>query len=212
MKATAAWLAAVALAPALVAAQGVSLHGVLGRKALLIVDGGAPRVIAPGERHGGVQLVSVEGDQAVVRVDGQQMRLRVGESPVRVAGTLPTGGDRVALTADSRGHFFTQGSINQRPVRFMVDTGATVVAIGRAEADRLGLKYDAGQRVGLRTAGGEAQGWLLKLASLRVGDVTVYEVDAVVTPSAMPAVLLGNSFLNRFNMQREGDRLMLTRR
>lgn len=207
-------LAAAALLPALAWAQNVSLHGTLGSKALLIIDGGTPRAMAPGESRQGVELLSARGDEAVVRVGGERLTLRVGESPVRVgsASTAGSGSGRVALTADARGHFFTQGSINNRPVQFLVDTGASVVSISQSEADRLGLDYRAGQAVRLNTANGQTPGWALKLNQLRVGDITTYNVDAVVVPAPMPAVLLGNSFLNRFSMQREGSQLMLIRR
>lgn len=207
-------LAAAALLPALAWAQNVSLHGTLGSKALLIIDGGAPRAMAPGESRQGVELLSARGDEAVVRVGGERLTLRVGESPVRVgrAPAADSGSGRVALTADARGHFFTQGSINNRPVQFLVDTGASVVSISQSEADRLGLDYRAGQAVRLNTANGQTPGWALKLNQLRVGDITTYNVDAVVVPAPMPAVLLGNSFLNRFSMQREGSQLMLIRR
>ena len=184
----------------------------LGNKALLMVGGGAPRAVAPGETHQGVKVVSTAGDQAVVLIDGQRVTLRVGESPASVGGAMRTGGDRVALTADARGHFVTAGSIEGKPVQFMVDTGATVVAIGQGEADRLRLDYKSGQPVHMSTANGTAQGWMIKLRNLRLGDVTVYDVDAVVTPLGMPAVLLGNSFLNRFNMRRDGDQMMLVKR
>ena len=94
----------------------------------------------------------------------------------------------------------------------MVDTGASVVAIGQGEADRLGLNYKSGRQVMMNTANGAAPGWLFKINTLRVGDVVAYEVDTVVTPAAMPAILLGNSFLNRFNMRRDGDQMMLIKR
>ncbi len=207
-------LALAALVPALGWAQSVSLHGLLGRQALLIVDGKAPRAVAPGQTHLGVTVLSTDEDRAVVALaGGQRLTLRVGESPVSVGGApAPGGSDRVALSADARGHFITPGSINHRPTQFMVDTGASVVAIGQAEADRLGLNYRTGQPVTLRTANGTAPGWALRLATVRIGDVTAYEVDAVVTPSAMPAVLLGNSFLNRFSMRRDGDTMLLVKR
>ncbi len=205
-------LAVALLLPTLGWGQSVALQGMLGSKALLMVDGGAPRAVAPGESHQGVKVLSTSGDQAVVQVGGQRQTLRVGESPASVGAAAPSGGDRVALSADARGHFFAQGSINQRPVQFMVDTGASVVTIGQSEAERLGLKYRAGPPVLMGTANGTAQGWALKLDSLRLGDVTVYAVDAVVTPGAMPAVLLGNSVLNRFSMQREGSQMLLIRR
>jgi len=207
-------LALAALLPVLGWAQSVSLHGLLGRQALLIVDGKAPRAVAPGQTHLGVTVLSTDEDRAVLALaGGQRLTLRVGESPVSVGGApAPGGSDRVALSADARGHFITPGSINNRPTQFLVDTGASVVAIGQAEADRLGLSYRTGQPVTLRTANGTAPGWALKLATLRIGDVTAYEVDAVVTPSAMPAVLLGNSFLNRFSMRRDGDTMLLVKR
>ncbi len=199
-------------APLIAQAQSVSLQGMLGSKALLMVDGGAPRAVAPGESHRGVKVLSTRGDQAVVLVDGQRLTLRVGESPASVGGAAPSGGDRVALTADGRGHFFGQGSINSKPVQFMVDTGASTVAIGQAEADRLGLNYQSGRRVMMNTANGRAPGWLFKLGTVRVGEVTAYDVDAVVVPAAMPMVLLGNSFLNRFSMRRDGNQMMLIKR
>lgn len=207
-------LALAALLPVLGWAQSVSLHGLLGRQALLIVDGKPPRAVAPGQTHLGVTVLSTDEDRAVVALaGGQRLTLRVGESPVSVGGApAPGGSDRVALSADARGHFITPGSINNRPTQFLVDTGASVVAIGQAEADRLGLNYRTGQPVTLRTANGTAPGWALKLATVRIGDVTAYEVDAVVTPSAMPAVLLGNSFLNRFSMRRDGDTMLLVKR
>lgn len=207
-------LALAALLPVLGWAQSVSLHGLLGRQALLIVDGKPPRAVAPGQTHLGVTVLSTDEDRAVLALaGGQRLTLRVGESPVSVGGApAPGGSDRVALSADARGHFITPGSINHRPTQFMVDTGASVVAIGQAEADRLGLNYRTGQPVTLRTANGTAPGWALRLATVRIGDVTAYEVDAVVTPSAMPAVLLGNSFLNRFSMRRDGDTMLLVKR
>ena len=94
----------------------------------------------------------------------------------------------------------------------MVDTGASTVAMGVSDAERIGLAYRDGQPVRVGTANGLAQGWRVKLASVRIGDVEVYDVDAVVTPQGMPFVLLGNSYLNRFQMRRDNDQMVLERR
>ncbi|MDO5087610.1 MAG: TIGR02281 family clan AA aspartic protease [Comamonadaceae bacterium] len=206
--------AAVWLLPAgLALAQQVSLQGMLGSKALLVIDGGRPRALAPGEAAQGVKVIATTGDTAVVQTAGQRFTLRVGETPVNLGGPgTPGHGRRIVLTADSRGHFVTQGSINNRPVQFMVDTGATTVALGQAEADRLGLDYRRGRPVMMHTANGATRGWLLKVQALRVGDVTAHDVDTVVVPLPMPAALLGNSFLNQFNMRREGSLMTLERR
>ena len=84
--------------------------------------------------------------------------------------------------------------------------------MGVADAERMGLNYKQGQLVQVGTANGVAQGWLVKLSSVRVGDVEVLDVDAVVSPVAMPYVLLGNSFLTRFQMTRNNDQMVLEKR
>ena len=193
-------------------AQSVALQGMLGSRALLMIDGGAPRSVAVGETVQGVRVVSTSSDAAVVEVGGKRLTLRLGESPASLGERGQASSGRISLPADGGGHFMGSGSINGRPVQFMVDTGASVVAIGQGEADRLGLNYKSGRQVMMNTANGAAPGWLFKINTLRVGDVVAYEVDTVVTPAAMPAILLGNSFLNRFNMRRDGDQMMLIKR
>jgi len=208
----AGWLALLACAGA--AAQSVALQGMLGTKALLIVDGAAPRTVAPGESFKGVKVLSTAGDQAVVEIDGKRQTLRVGEAPASVGGLggAATHGSRIVLTAESGGHFMGQGAINGQAVRFMIDTGATTVAMGAAEADRIGLKYKGGQLGYSGTANGTVTVWRVKLSSVRVGDVEIYDVDGVVFPTNMPFVLLGNSFLGRFQMKRDNDQMVLDKR
>lgn len=196
------------------AAQQVALQGMLGGKALLIVDGGAPRAVAPGDTHQGVKVLTTQGDQAVVEVGGRRVTLRVGEAPASVGATgpAPGSGSRIVLPVSSGGHFFSQGSINGRPVNFMVDTGASSVALGAPTADRLGIAYRKVQPDLAMTAGGSVPMWRVKLASVRVGDVELREVDAAVLAVDMPYVLLGNTFLTRFQMRRENDSMVLERR
>ena len=192
-------------------AQDVALAGILGGKALLVVNGSAPRGVAPGESHMGVQVVSVGRDDAVVHSASGRRSLRLGEAPVSVSGSGT--GQRVVLKADARGHFVSSGQINGRVMQYMVDTGASTVAIGRPDAQRMGLKFEEqGQQVMMNTANGVAQGWRLRLDSVRVGDVELRGVDAIVTPQPMPYVLLGNSFLREFQMSRSGDEMVLLKR
>ncbi len=194
-------------------AQSVALSGVSGTRALVVVDGGAPRFLAIGQAHQGVRLLAVQGDTATVDVAGDTRTLRVGDAPVSVGGSAAAaGGQRIVLTADARGHFLPQGQINGRSVQFMVDTGATLVAMGEAEAQRLNLKFRDGRPVRISTANGAVTAYQIQLSSVRVGDVQVYDVPAVVAPQAMPYVLLGNSFLTRFQMQRSNDQMTLERR
>ena len=116
------------------------------------------------------------------------------------------------LPVGSGGHFMSAGKINGREVNFMVDTGATMVALAVADAERIGLNYKSGQAMQANTANGVSQAWHVKLGSVRIGDVEVRDVDAAVVPQGMPFVLLGNSFLNRFKMQRDAGQMTLERR
>ena len=194
-------------------AQSVALAGMLGSKALLVVNGTAPKTVAPGETHEGVKVISTSGDQAVVEQDGKRNTLRVGESPVSMGASKTGGkGNRIVLVAGTGGHFMTAGQINGKAVQFMVDTGATSVAMGAQDAERTGINFRAGQPVMMSTANGNVQGFRIRLDSVRVGDVEVFGVDAVVTPQPMPYMLLGNSFLTRFQMLRENDQMTLTKR
>lgn len=195
------------------AASSVTLTGSIGSRAILIVNGNAPKTVAVGESYQGVKLVSLQTEQAVVELEGKRVNLRM-DTPVSIGGGGATGGagNRVVLSADSRGHFMTQGAINGRPVTFMLDTGATTVAMSVADAQRIGLDYSKGQPVQINTGNGVAPGFRLRLDSVRVGDVEVYDIDAIVSPQGMPFVLLGNSFINRFSMRRDADQMVLEKR
>ena len=184
-----------------------------GQKALLVIDGAPPRFVAIGQTQQGVKLLSLDGDAATVEVNGQKQTLQVGGAPVSVGkARAGGGGQRIVLTADPSGHFLPDGQINGKSVKFMVDTGATTVALGAAEARRIDLKFEHGKRIQMSTANGVSVGYLIRLDSVRVGDVVAYEVDAVVSPQPMPFVLLGNSFLNRFQLQKTNDQLTLEKR
>jgi aspartyl protease family protein len=194
--------------------QSVTLSGMVGSKALLIVDGSAPKIVAAGESFKDVKVISTQGDSAVLMVGGKRINVRVGDAPASVgeqAGSKSSG-SRIVLTAGDGGHFLAQGSINGKSVQFMVDTGATAVAMGAAEAKRMGIDYTAGKPVRMSTANGQALGYLLTLNTVRIGDVEVQNVEAIVAQQAMPYVLLGNSFLTRFSMRRDADQMVLERR
>lgn len=194
------------------AGQTVSMSGRLGDKALLMIDG-SPRTVAVGATVQGVKLVSLTPDGSVVELAGKRHTVPMGGTPVSLGtGGGSEGGTRIVLTAGSGGHFLTGGSINGRAVEFMVDTGATAVAMSVADAERIGIKYRDGQRALASTAGGVVPVYRVNLTSVRIGEVTVYGVDATVLQAQMPFVLLGNSFLSRFQMTRVNDVMTLDKR
>lgn len=191
--------------------QTVSFSGHMGYRALLVIDG-VPRSLSVGNSVAGVRLVSVNASTAVVEINGKQQTLGLGGSPVSVSGVQREGGTQIVIPAGSNGHFVTAGSINGKAVEFMVDTGATTIAMSIAEADRIGLKYKDSAKFTGHTANGTVSGYQTVLGVVRVGDVQVYNVEAAILPLPMPQVLLGNSFLNRFQMKRDNERMTLEKR
>ena len=193
-----------------VLAQTARLTGMLGGKALLIVDGSATKVVAVGESFKGVTVVSVTRDQAVVGIAGKQRPLRIGDTPASVG--VGVSGSRIVLKAGQGGHFFAQGQINGKDVHMVVDTGATVVTLSFMDAQRIGLNYQMGLPTQMGTANGIVPAWIVKLKTVSIGDVVVNEVNAVVSAGALPNVLLGNSFLAHFQMTRTNEEMVLNKR
>lgn len=203
-------LAALCLLPCCALAQDVGLAGVMGSKALLMINGGEPQSVAVGQSLDGVKLLSIRGDQVVVEIGGKSRPLRVGQHAIGAGGG--DGGGKVVLTADGQGHFFTTGAVNGTFVRFLVDTGATMVSLGATDARRIGLDPARGVKGLTNTANGQAVVTKLQLDTVRVGDVTLHNVDALIHQTDMPVALLGMSFLNRMEMQRDGATMTLKRR
>jgi aspartyl protease family protein len=195
-----------------VAAQTVTLNGHIGTsKALLVIDG-EPHTVAVGASVRGVRLLALDEARAEIDVAGQRRSIALGAGPVRSAGAPARSGSEIVLTAGRNGHFRTVGQINGKSVEFFVDTGASVVSLGQAEADRLGIDYKRGTPGMARTANGDVPIRLITLNSVRIGDVEVANVEAAVHPNSFGVVLLGNSFLTRFQMRRENDVMRLERR
>ncbi len=192
----------------------VTLSGSLGaRKALLVIDG-QTQMLGVGESARGVTLRRLGDGEAEVEVEGRRLVLRLGASPVRVGvdAAPPESTTEIVLPMGPGGHFGTQGTINGKSVSFMIDTGATSVALSQSEATRIGLDWKRGRPGITNTANGPVPAYGINLSSVRVGTVEVANVAAVVLPSDMPMVLLGNSFLSRFTMRSDADVMRLQRK
>ncbi len=208
-----ALLAVQAQAQAQAQGSSVALSGRMGDKALLVINGKL-RSLAVGAQAEGVRLLGLDTGSALVEVGGQRLRLEIGATPVSLGSGAPApgAGNRIVLPIGTGGHFTSAGSINGRPVMFMVDTGASLVAISQQEAQRIGLRFQDAPRGIVQTANGQVPAHRVRLSSIRIGDVQVYEVDAVVMPASMGMVLLGNSFLNRFDLKRDTSTMTLDKR
>lgn len=196
-------------------AQDASMTGAMGNRALLVVNGAKPKLIGAGETFQGVKVISVAADSMIVESQGVRSTLKMGATAVNLSGNgkSPTyAGKQIVLPSGPGGHFTGTATINNASARFMVDTGASVVAMSQTQAKTLGIDLQQGEAVTAVTANGVVQGQRIVLPRIRVGDVEVNNVDAVVTPMNMPYILLGNSFLGRFSIRQEKEMLILTKR
>lgn len=192
------------------AALDVNVVGLFPNKAVVQIEGGALQTLSVGQKtRDEVMLVSVERDGATFDIRGRRMSLGLGHARMQASGSP----DSVMVSADGWGHFVTNGEVNGVPMRFAVDTGATFISLPAREATRLGLDYRKGQKAVMETANGDAFAYRVKLDSVRVGDVILNNVDAVVMDGdGLNVALLGMSFLNRMDIRREGAIMTLTKR
>lgn len=200
------------LSPLVARATDVSVIGLFPGKAVVVIDGGAPKVLTAGQKPvDGVALISTDRETATLFIDGQKKTLKIGQHQ---GGPAPAASAQSAtLTADPQGHFVVDGQINGGSVRFLVDTGATAVSLSSADASRLGIDYRKGQPGLMGTANGAAMAYKVRLDSVRVGDIVVNNIEAAVLEgNQMPFALLGMSFLNRMEMKRLGQTMVLIKR
>jgi aspartyl protease family protein len=198
------------LACATATATEVALIGTFESKAaILSIDAGAPKTLRPGQNFGGVTLISVDKDSATVDVDGKRRVLKRGHT---YGGNAASGAQSVTLSAVAGGHFMADGQINGAAVRFLVDTGATMVALPASEASRLRIDYRNGQRGSAQTAAGVTDMYVVRLNSVRVGEIELQNIEALVIEKGLEMPLLGNSFLSRTEMRQEGRTMTLIRR
>jgi aspartyl protease family protein len=190
-------------------ATDINVVGLFGAKAVVSINGGQPRTLSVGQKTAeGLTLVAVDRESATFDVDGKRRTLKMGQA---YASAAASGASSVTLKADGRGHFVADGQVNGGTVRFLVDTGATMIVLPAADAQRLGINYRAGQQALAQTANGTSLNWRVKLDTVRVGDITINNVDALVT-ERLHMALLGMSFLNRTEMKRDGETMVLTKR
>lgn len=189
----------------------VGLAGIFPGKALLTINKGAPRIVALGARtEEGVRLLSIEGETATLEIEGKKRVLRVGQN----VASQPSGAGpaTTVLTADSRGHYMVTGNVNGSSVRFLVDTGASMISLGAGDARRIGIDPKKGQLGVTNTANGQTVVSRVKLDSVRVGEIVLNNVDAVIMQHDLPIALLGMSFLSRMEITQDGQTMTLKKR
>ena len=204
---------AVLFAPLAIAVEKIVVLGLFKDKAIVKIDG-KQHVLSAGQTSPeGVRLISANSEQAVLEINGTSSTYKLG-THIGSQFAQPSAGRSVQIWPDSHGMYATVGSINGYPVDFLVDTGATLIALNRNQAKRLGIDYLVdGIKGTSSTASGVVTTYYVQLKKVRVGEIELRSVDAAVVDGDFPReVLLGNSFLNRLNMRRDGRMLELRKK
>lgn len=191
----------------------VNVVGLFNNKAVLIINNGKPQTLSAGQSSTeGVKLLSADSAKAVLDVEGKRKELGMGQA-ASVAGSADSAPSSVVLYADSAGHYFTEGQVNGATLKFLVDTGATAIAMNSGDAKFAGIDYKKGERVQMQTANGVVNAYHVVINTVKLGGVVMHQVDGIVHEGGSPSVvLLGMSALNRLDMKREGIALTLTKK
>ena len=189
------------------AAEGgeIRVLGLFRDKALVEINGRQHMLVAGKISPDGALLISASSKEAVIEFDGVRESYTLDN---RISGTYrgPTGIRTVTITPDEQGMYWVNGTINDVQTRFVVDTGASLISMNRHEADRIGIDYkDVGIKMVSNTAAGQDLVYVVRLNKVRIGDIELRDINAAIHDHEYPSVtLLGNSFLNRVDMEREG--------
>lgn len=190
-------------------ASQVQVVGLFPGAAVINVDGQRKLVREGQSGPGDVVVVRVDKQGAVLRVDGVERLYPLSRE--YSAGFVEPVKKRLSIAKGQGGHYWITGAVNGHSVPFLVDTGATSVALNEGQARRLGIDFRVeGQPLTVNTANGTARGWRVKLDRVKVGEIEVLGVEAVVLEGSAPTeALLGMSFLGRVGWREEQGLLVL---
>ncbi len=194
------------------AADKISMVGLFKDKAMVAIDG-KQHLLAAGQTVNGVRLIAADSHSALIEYEGKRRTYGLGAT-IGTQYAAAVAGKTVQVWPDASGMYKVSGSVNGFPVQFLVDTGATLVAMSEQEAKRIGLPYATRGVAGkTSTASGVSKTYYLKAEKVRVGAIELRDVDVAVLPGNYPTeVLLGNSFLSRIAMARSGQLMELRTR
>ncbi len=201
------------LATSALAETRLNVVGLFSGKALVSINGGAPQSIGAGQTKNGVKLISANSESATFLVEGKRQTLKMGQAASVAGSGGPANNDPVSLFADSRGHFTGNMTINGTSLKYLVDTGATTVALNSGDAKFAKIDYEKGEKVPVNTANGVVTAYLVNLNTIKIGTITLNNVDAIINEGGSPAiVLLGMSALNKLDMKRDNSVMTLTKK
>lgn len=191
----------------------LNVVGLFSGKALVSINGGAPQSIGAGQIKNGVKLISADSESATFMVDGKRQTFKMGQAASVASSAGSATNDPVNLYADQAGHFLGNLTINGASLKYLVDTGASSVAMNSGDAKFAKIDYEKGEKGMSSTANGVVQVYRVKLNTLKIGPIVLNNIDvAVIEGGSPPVVLLGMSALNRLDMKRDNSILTLTKK
>jgi aspartyl protease family protein len=194
---------------AVTAVENIRVVALFNNRAMVEIDGVQRVLKVDKPSPEGVLLIEASSTEAVIEIDGKRKSYPIG---AKIGGTFKEHkGREVRITRGADGHYTTTGYINGRAVEMLVDTGATSVAMGEAEAKRLGIRYWLKGEPGLvSTASGVTKAYSVTLDKVQVGDIVIRQVEGMVITGAGPSeVLLGMSFLSHTKIEHSGNMMVL---
>lgn len=190
----------------------VNIVGLFSNKAVVSINGGKPKTLNVGESSGDVKLLSANSQVATLAIEGKTKQLSMGQA-VSVGTGESSVDTSVTLYANQDGHFFSDCQINGVTLKFLLDTGATTVALNSGDAKFANIDYKRGVPVQVSTANGVVTAYRVTIANLKIGKLVLNQVEASVLEGGFPSVvLLGMSALNRLDMKRQDIALTLTKK
>ena len=204
---------ALLMSQAALAVKDIHVVALFKDRAMVMVDG-KRHLLRSGETSPeGVTLLSADSRQAVLEYHGERLQRKL-DGRARAPAKKTDSGDAVRIFRDPMGMFTTVGSINGMPVAFLVDTGASSVAMNSAQARRLGLDFRVeGDSTYVATASSVTQAFRITLDRVKVGSIELRNVTGVVIDGPQPSeVLLGMSFLGRLDLVNQGNSLTLQKK
>ena len=203
----------ILLATQAVANTQINVVGLFSNKALVVINGGSPQSLNAGQTKNGVKLISANSESATFMVEGKQQMLKMGQAASVLANARPANNDPVNLYASSQGHFYGNLSINGVSLKYVVDTGATSVAMNSGDAKYAKIDYEKGEKGTASTANGLVSVYRVILNTIKIGSIILNNVEVSVIEGGFPSeVLLGMSALNRMEMRRDNSIMTLTKK
>ena len=191
----------------------VNVVGLFKGKAVVMINHAKPLTLSVGQTSGEVKLIASDSQSATFEIEGKYKVLTMGQAASTETNTRKPEFSSVTLYANGGGHHLGEAIINGVSLKYVIDTGATTVTMSSGDAKYAGIDYKKGELMHASTASGISNAYRVTLNSIKLGGITLNNIEAAIIEGGFPeVVLLGNSVLSRLDMKRDGIALTLSKK